>query len=118
MATPGTAVLSDAQLATLAAPGEERTAQVGEHLFDVGDREYPFVAIREGEVAIRDAAGRDIARHGPSGFLGEMNLLTSVPGIYAAGDVRAGSTKRCATAVGEGAMVVSYVHSRLADVAA
>ena len=30
-------------------------------------------------------------------------LETSVPGVYAAGDVRAGSTKRCATAVGEGA---------------
>jgi thioredoxin reductase (NADPH) len=41
-------------------------------------------------------------------------LETSVPGIYAAGDVRSGSIKRCATAVGEGAMVVSFVHARLA----
>jgi thioredoxin reductase (NADPH) len=40
-------------------------------------------------------------------------LETSVPGVYAAGDVRAGSTKRCATAVGEGAMVVQFVHARL-----
>jgi thioredoxin reductase (NADPH) len=39
-------------------------------------------------------------------------LETSVPGIYAAGDVRSGSIKRCATAVGEGAMVVSLVHGR------
>ena len=39
---------------------------------------------------------------------------TSVPGIYAAGDVRAGSTKRCATAVGEGATVVRLVHERIA----
>ena len=45
-------------------------------------------------------------------------LETSVPGIYAAGDVRAGSTKRCATAVGEGAAVVSYIHQRLASVPA
>jgi thioredoxin reductase (NADPH) len=45
-------------------------------------------------------------------------LETSVPGIYAAGDVRSGSTKRCATAVGEGAMVVSLVHERLSGVAA
>ena len=37
-------------------------------------------------------------------------LETSVPGVYAAGDVRAGSTKRCAAAVGEGAMVVQLVH--------
>ncbi len=45
-------------------------------------------------------------------------LETSVPGIYAAGDVRSGSTKRCATAVGEGAMVVSLVHERLSGVPA
>jgi len=41
-------------------------------------------------------------------------LETSVPGIYAAGDVRSGSTKRCATAVGEGAMAVQFVHAHLA----
>jgi len=41
-------------------------------------------------------------------------LETSVPGIFAAGDVRSGSTKRCATAVGEGAMAVQFVHKRLA----
>jgi thioredoxin reductase (NADPH) len=40
-------------------------------------------------------------------------LETSVPGIFAAGDVRSGSTKRCATAVGEGAMAVQLVHARL-----
>ena len=40
-------------------------------------------------------------------------LETSVPGVYAAGDVRAGSIKRCATAVGEGAMVVRFVHEHL-----
>jgi thioredoxin reductase (NADPH) len=47
------------------------------------------------------------------------NLLeTSVPGIFAAGDARSGSTKRCATAVGEGAMAVQFVHARLAQQAA
>jgi thioredoxin reductase (NADPH) len=45
-------------------------------------------------------------------------LETSVPGIYAAGDVRSGSIKRCATAVGEGAMVVRFVHERLSGVTA
>jgi thioredoxin reductase (NADPH) len=45
---------------------------------------------------------------------GSDNLLeTSVPGVYAAGDVRAGSTKRCAAAVGEGAMVVQLVHGHI-----
>jgi thioredoxin reductase (NADPH) len=41
-------------------------------------------------------------------------LETSVPGVYAAGDVRSGSMKRCASAVGEGATVVALVHERLA----
>jgi thioredoxin reductase (NADPH) len=46
------------------------------------------------------------------------NLLeTSVPGVFAAGDARSGSTKRCATAVGEGAMAVQFVHGRLAGLA-
>jgi thioredoxin reductase (NADPH) len=40
-------------------------------------------------------------------------LETSVPGVYAAGDARSGSTKRCATAVGEGAMVVQLIHARI-----
>jgi thioredoxin reductase (NADPH) len=56
--------------------GEERTARAGEVLYRVGDRTYPFIAILEGEVAIVDAAGQEIIRHGPSGFLGEMSLLT------------------------------------------
>jgi thioredoxin reductase (NADPH) len=55
--------------------GEERSAQVGDVLYRVGDRTYPFIAIVEGEVSIIDAAGSEIVRHG-SGFLGEMNLLT------------------------------------------
>ena len=46
---------------------------------------------------------------------GADNLLqTTVPGVFAAGDVRSGSTKRCATAVGEGAWAVQLVHAHLA----
>jgi thioredoxin reductase (NADPH) len=40
-------------------------------------------------------------------------LATDVPGVFAAGDVRSGSTKRCATAVGEGSMAVQMVHAHL-----
>jgi thioredoxin reductase (NADPH) len=42
---------------------------------------------------------------------------TSVARVYAAGDVRAGSTKRCAIAVGEGSTVVRFVHAALAPAA-
>jgi thioredoxin reductase (NADPH) len=40
-------------------------------------------------------------------------LETSQPGIFAAGDVRSGSVKRCAAAVGEGGMAVEGVHEVL-----
>ena len=73
---PASPALSASQLARLGELGEERTARVGEVLYRVGDRTYPFIAILEGEVEIVDAAGHEIIRHGPSGFLGEMNLLT------------------------------------------
>ena len=42
-------MLTDAQLDALARHGEERTAAVGDVLFRIGDRRYPFIAIREGE---------------------------------------------------------------------
>jgi thioredoxin reductase (NADPH) len=76
MAVPAIPSLSASQLATLAELGEERTAAVGDVLYRVGDRVYPFIAIREGEVAILDAAGNEIVRHGVSSFLGELNLLS------------------------------------------
>ncbi|MEO6971104.1 MAG: hypothetical protein ABI217_09445 [Chthoniobacterales bacterium] len=40
-------------------------------------------------------------------------LETSVPGIFAAGDVRSGSVKRCAAAVGEGGMAIASVQEAL-----
>jgi thioredoxin reductase (NADPH) len=40
-------------------------------------------------------------------------LETSRPGVFGAGDVRLGSTKRVASAVGEGAMAVQFVHEYL-----
>jgi thioredoxin reductase (NADPH) len=75
-APPSSRLLSASQLAALAGIGEERTAAAGDVLYRVGDRRYPFIAIREGEVAIVDEAGAEIIRHGASGFLGELNLLT------------------------------------------
>jgi thioredoxin reductase (NADPH) len=47
------------------------------------------------------------------GFRDPYMLECSVPGVFAAGDVRARSTKRIAAAVGEGSMAVSFVHRYL-----
>jgi thioredoxin reductase (NADPH) len=63
-----------------------------------------------GETLARDSHGFILtgAEAGADGL-----LETSVAGVYAAGDARAGSIKRCATAVGEGAAIVRFVHERL-----
>jgi thioredoxin reductase (NADPH) len=44
-------------------------------------------------------------------------LETAVPGIFAIGDVRSGSVKRVAAGVGEGSMVIAFVHQYLAQAA-
>jgi thioredoxin reductase (NADPH) len=44
-----------------------------------------------------------------------LPLETNLPGLFAAGDVRSGSVKRCAAAIGEGSMAVALVHQRLAE---
>jgi len=55
--------------------------------------------------------GADL-RHPDTGT-SRLALETSIPGVFAIGDVRAGSTKRLAAAVGEGAAVVNQVHAFL-----
>jgi thioredoxin reductase (NADPH) len=46
---------------------------------------------------------------------GPLPLETSLPGVFAAGDVRYRSVKRVSSAVGEGAIAVQLVHEYLAD---
>jgi thioredoxin reductase (NADPH) len=58
--------------------------------------------------AVADEPAWRASKHQPT------PLETSLPGIFAAGDVRSGSVKRCAAAVGEGGMAVAGVHLRLA----
>lgn len=48
---------------------------------------------------------------------GKSPYRTSVPGIFAVGDVRSGSVKRVASGVGEGSVVVADIHSYLKDLA-
>jgi thioredoxin reductase (NADPH) len=45
-----------------------------------------------------------------------LPLETNLPGVFAAGDVRSGSIKRCSAAIGEGSMAVALVHRRIAEV--
>src|SRR3954452_4773330 len=61
------------------------------------------------EIIERDAAGYLI-----TGGLGARSLETSVPGVFAVGDVRSGAPKRVAAAVGEGSVAVGQVHDYLA----
>jgi thioredoxin reductase (NADPH) len=49
---------------------------------------------------------------------GPLPLETSMPGVFAVGDVRQGSVKRVASAVGDGAIAVRYIHEYLAAPAA
>jgi thioredoxin reductase (NADPH) len=66
--------------------------------------------------------GPDLLEEGrrPAGWPLDRDPLaveTSVPGLFAAGDVRSGSTKRVAGAVGDGAMAVALAHRRLEELA-
>ncbi len=65
--------------------------------------------------------GTDLLRNGsrPPGWPLDRDpflLETSVPGIFAAGDIRAGSTKRVASAIGEGSAAVGMIHRYLESV--
>jgi thioredoxin reductase (NADPH) len=65
-------------------------------------------------------SGSDLKRNGalPTGWKlpRDPSLLeTSVPGVFAAGDVRRGSVKRVASGVGEGSIAIQFVHQYLAD---
>ena len=59
--------------------------------------------------AVADAPAWRANKHQPT------PMETSLPGVFAAGDVRSGSVKRCAAAVGEGGMAVAGIHLRLAS---
>ena len=66
-------------------------------------------------------SGPDLMTNGkrPKGWRPDRDpflLETSVPGVFVAGDVRHGSIKRCASAVGEGSIAVQFVHQYLREV--
>ena len=87
----------------------------------------PRTAWTEGVGVQTDAAGfvltgPDLLRDGrrPEGWpldRDPLALETSLAGMFAAGDVRSGSTKRVAAAVGEGSMAIALAHRRLEELA-
>ena len=71
---------------------------------------HPNTDIFQGQLEMKD--GYIVTRSGLQGFA----TMTSVPGIFAAGDVRHNAVRRVASAVGEGAIAVSLVHQYLKTV--
>ena len=73
---------------------------------------FVFIGLSPNSGWLPDAIKRD-----PYGFIEtSATLETSVPGIFAAGDVRKGSTKQAASAAGEGATVALMVREYLKGV--
>jgi thioredoxin reductase (NADPH) len=101
--------------------GEERTVKTRWLFVCIGGAPHTEWAVEAG--VCRDQAGYlvtgpDLMPHGqkPENWpldRDPYHLETNVPGLFAAGDVRHGSVKRCASAVGEGAMAVTFVHRYL-----
>jgi thioredoxin reductase (NADPH) len=112
----GVAVRDQSEIAALHGSDgqlEAVTLKDGEHL------PFSFLFLFLGALPCTEWLGDTLARD-DHGFIltgtevgADYLLGTSVPGVFAAGDVRSGSTKRCATAVGEGAMAVQLVHAHL-----
>jgi len=77
------------------------------------------------QALLRDAqgfvcTGRDVVDLQPAGASWARDpylLETSIPGIFAAGDVRHGSMKRVASSVGEGSMAIALVHQYIDETA-
>jgi len=102
--------------------GEEKSFETKWLFVCIGGSPHTDWAIEAG--VVRDEAGYlvtgpDLHFEGQSSNggwpldRGPYYLETNVPGLFAAGDVRHGSVKRCASAVGEGAMAVTFAHRYL-----
>ena len=72
------------------------------------------VALDSGGYVLTGPDARRATERGESDGPDPLLLETSLPGVFAAGDVRSGSVKRVASAAGEGAMAVRMVHEHLA----
>ncbi|MGH3347113.1 MAG: FAD-dependent oxidoreductase [Nocardioides sp.] len=80
----------------------------------VGEIEAVGLFVLIGSVPRTSWLPDDVARD-RSGFVETRTLETTLSGVFAIGDVRAGSIKRVATAVGDGATVIALIHGYLAE---
>ena len=92
-------------------PTGEETRRRIRHLFLFIGAEPNTAWLAESGITLDD---KGFVRTGAELGNGHAMLETSLPGVFAIGDVRAGSTKRVAAAVGEGAQVVATLHRYLA----
>src|SRR5882672_4061158 len=79
--------LDDAELACVAKIGTARRFADGDVLIEIGDRDYPFYAIRSGEVVILESSTgkpREVTVHGPGAFTGDVDILTGRPALITA----------------------------------
>jgi thioredoxin reductase (NADPH) len=74
---------------------------------------FVFIGAAPHSAWLGDQVELDDGGYVRTGRDGSLLLETNLPGVFAAGDVRSGSIKRVASAVGEGAMAVRLVHERL-----
>jgi thioredoxin reductase (NADPH) len=73
--------LTQPQIDRISGHGRHRAAREGEVLFEPGDRNTPFFVVVSGAIDIvRPVDGREdpVAKHGPGGFTGEINMLSSL----------------------------------------
>lgn len=128
--------LTTAQLSRIAAHGHVRHIEQGEVLVDAGEPVTRLFVVTAGQIEVVRAPEvneETVAVFRPGMFTGEVAILTpedlaaahwpltraphlletSLPGVFAVGDVRQGSLKRVASAVGEGSIAVAFVHQVL-----
>jgi thioredoxin reductase (NADPH) len=104
------------------ATGEQETVEAGSMFVFIGAAPrtdwLDGVVLRDERGFVRTGPDLVVGGKRPSGWpldRDPYHLESSVPGVFVAGDVRAESVKRVASAVGEGAMAVTLVHRYLAE---
>jgi hypothetical protein len=126
--------LNAADLAALSALAEPCSFKDGEAIFQAGQCDLDLFVVECGGIDIINPSDNDrhIVTHSVGEFSGDIDLLTGVdalscgrwppkdrepcplettlPRVLAAGDIRAGSTKRVGFAVGDGSLAVTCVH--------